>query len=50
MICHIQIFQIPDSGSSRRGWGEGGGGYKRLDKRRDLQAGDMMDHFQPRVL
>lgn len=43
MICHIQIFQIPDSEFE-----EGdGGGYKRLDKRRDLQASDMMDHLRP---
>ena len=26
-----------------RVWGGDGGGYKRLDKRRDLQAGDKMD-------
>ena len=43
MICHIQIFQIPDSEFE-----EGdGGGYKRLDKRRDLQPRNMMDDMVP---
>ena len=46
MICHIQIFQILDSEFEEGGW-RGWRGYKRLDKRRDLQPRDMMDDMVP---